>query len=94
MTIYFLGEVDVPFYENKDLTSIVTPLNVVCFSELLIETGYDEKETEFLVSGFTNGFDIGYRGPSTRRSESANIPFMVGDKWELWAKIMAEMKEG
>ena len=47
-----------------------------------------------MQDGFTNGFDIGYRGPSQRQSLSNNIPFTegVGDKFDLWAKIMKEVK--
>ena len=72
----------------------MTPLKVDCFSELLSESNYDEDKTRFLIDGFTNGFDIGYQGPIDRKSEAKNIPFTpgVGDKFELWNKIMKEVK--
>ena len=57
------------------------------------ETGHNETETNFLVEGFTQGFDIGYNGPTQRQSRSRNIPFTVGDKFDLWSKIMKEVKE-
>ena len=38
------------------------------------------------------GFDIGYNGPTERKSESANIPLKIGSKEELWNKIMKEVK--
>ena len=60
---------------------------------MLREANYDEGETKFLVNGFRESFDIGYRGPETRRSTSKNIPFTVGNKYILWEKIMAEVKE-
>ena len=81
------------YYYNFDLSSIVTPLNVGEYTQMLNESGYDRKETEFLVDGFTNGFDIGYRGKTKRQSKSNNIPFTVGNKYILWEKIMEEVKE-
>ena len=47
-----------------------------------------------MLDGFTNGFDIGYRGPLIRQSKSQNIPFTVGNKVILWNKIMKEVKAG
>ena len=69
-------------------------LNVERYIELLRETKYNEQETDFLSDGFTNGFDISYEGPQQRHSRSQNIPFTVGNKYELWSKIMKEVKGG
>ena len=55
-------------------------------------TSYDPAETAFLVNGFRQGFDLGYRGPMQRRDTSNNIPFTVGDKFVLWEKVMKEVK--
>ena len=81
---------------NLDLESLVTPLNVELFARLLRETKYDGQESLFLVDGFTNGFDIGYEGPEIRQSRSNNIPFTpgIGNKFEMWSKIMKEVKAG
>ena len=38
------------------------------------------------------GFDIGYQGPSERKSPSDNIPLTIGTKEDLWEKIMKEVK--
>ena len=83
-------------YFNGNLTDIVTPLDVDRFEQLLTESEYDSEESRFLLDGFRNRFDIGYEGPSVRRSESQNIPFSpgVGNKFELWSKIMKEVKVG
>ena len=78
---------------NFDLDSVVTPLNVELFGKLLKETNYCERETEFLIEGFTNGFDIGYRGVHERQSYVENIPITVGSTQELRAKIMKEVRE-
>ena len=60
---------------------------------MLIDSKYDREKTEFLLDGITNGFDLGYRGPQNRCDTSANLPFRgVGDKTELWNKIMKEVK--
>ena len=71
----------------------MTPLNVPVYNKLLQEANYDDEERRFLVDGFYNGFDIGYQGCKTRQSKSKNIPFTVGNKIELWNKIMKEVKE-
>ena len=78
---------DLPTYTNFDLENIVTPLKVHKFAELLHESNYNKEESEFLVDGFTNGFDIGYQGPSVRQSESENIPFdNIGSKERIVGK--------
>ena len=75
---------------------MVTPLNVNLFEKLLKDSNYDAEESSFLIDGFHTGFDIGYKGPKTRQSTARNIPFTpgVGDKWELWSKIMKEVRAG
>ena len=64
------------------------------FEELLKETQYNPAETRFLIEGFTQGFDIGYRGITERQSYSENIPITVGSTDELWSKIMKEVNAG
>ena len=81
-------------YYNPDLENIVTPFNVDLFEDLLKASQYDQTETEFLVKGFHEGFDIGYQGPTIRQSTSKNIPFTIGDKHDMWSKVMKEVKEG
>ena len=61
-------------------------------ANLLRETAYDESKTKYLIDGFTNGFDIGYRGPTNRQDTSSNLPLRVGSKVELWNKVMKEVK--
>ena len=60
--------------------------------QLLKESHYPDEETNFLVDGFTDGFDIGYDGPKERKSTSENIPFTVGNSRILWNKLMKEVK--
>ena len=74
---------------NFNLEEIITPMNPDLLEYYLHISDYDEDETQFLVDGFCNGFDIGYEGPINRRDESRNIPFQVGvgDEFEMWEKI-------
>ena len=81
-------------HQNFDLTNISTPLKVDVLERLLIESNYDSVETDFLVQGFRNGFDLGYAGPVRRRDKSHNIPITVGSKIDMWNKIMVEVGEG
>ena len=82
------------YYENFDLSTIKTPVDVATFERLLVESSYDAKETEFLVNGFKHGFNIGYEGPQEVKITSPNLKFReVGDPVTLWNKVMKEVKE-
>ena len=81
-----------PNFYNFDLMNLVTPINVDKLEQYLRETRYDAAESQFLLNGFRDGFDIGYRGPTNRRDRSQNIPIKVGSKLEIWEKIMKEVK--
>ena len=52
-----------------------------------------KEKTNFLIDGFKNGFDLGYRGPYNIRQTANNLRFTIGDKTELWNKVMKEVKE-
>ena len=82
------------YYSNTNLTDIVTPIKVDKLKEYLVLSNYPEDETEFLVDGFTQGFDIGYEGPEIRADGSENIPLTIGDPTVFWNKIMKEVKLG
>lgn len=79
---------------NPDFVSLVTPLNIAKYQQLLMESNYDTRKAKQLVDGFTNGFDLGYRGPTDVCLEANNLKFHVGNKTILWNKIMKEVKEG
>ena len=59
---------------------------------LLLESNYNINETRFIVNGFRKGFDICYQGPTNRQDTSRNLPFTVGNKRELFEKVMEEVK--
>ena len=80
------------YFYNDDLTNIITPVNVELLVKLLKDSDYDPSETEFLQNGFSDGFDIGYCGPQDRKSTSENIPFTIGNKVDLWNKLMKEVR--
>ena len=50
-------------------------------------------KTNYLINGFSNGFDLGYRGNTNVRMESPNLKFTIGSSVILWNKIMKEVKE-
>ena len=83
-------------FNNPDLNSIVTPIKVDVLHRFLRDSNYDEQKTKFLIDGFTNGFDLGYRGPTNRRDLSDNIPIKehIGSKLDMWNKIMKEVELG
>lgn len=76
---------------NYGLLDIVTPIDPVALRQLLQDTSYDPHETEFLVDGFINGFRLGYHGPRDVQITSCNLKFHVGDKFDLWDKVMTEV---
>ena len=80
-------------YENFNLTNIVTPVKPDVLQMMLEELNYNKKWTRFLVDGFTNGFDIGYRGKLDMKVMAPNLKFgKLGDEMTLWNKIMKEVK--
>ena len=83
---------EIPYYQNFDLTSIETPIKADQLTSLLMESNYDAKKSQFLIEGFTKGFDLGYTGPKIRQDSAKNLPFNVGNKFILWDKIMKEVK--
>ena len=85
---------EVLYFENFDLVSVKTPVNIQVFKKLLNLSNYDRQETEFLIDGFTNGFSIGYEGPENIKITSPNLKFReVGNPTILWNKVMKEVKE-
>ena len=92
--IYIVDEEEVLYFSNPDYTSIITPVDVDVLERLLITTNYDREETDFIVNGFRQGFDLGYQGPTDRADYSNNIPFSVGNKVVMWNKVMTEVAKG
>ena len=81
-------------FSNLKIYDIVTPVKADNLARLLHQANYPQQKIDYLVNGFTNGFDIGYRGPVWRQNSSANIPFSIGDKYDMWNKLMKEVKIG
>ena len=84
---------EVSFHTNFNLSTIFTSVNADVLERLLIEANYDTVETAFLTQGFRQGFDFEYQGPRQRHDRSANLPFRVGDEFQLWQKVMKEVSE-
>ena len=81
-------------YENHNLKDINTPVKHKILEKLLVDTGYNEAKTQYLVQGFKEGFDLQYEGLDDRQDYSHNLPLRVGTKMDIWEKIMKEVKEG
>lgn len=74
-----------------DLVNIITPIHVQRFEQLLTETKYCKQKTKFLVRGFTEGFRLGYEGPTNVRISANNLKLRIGTKTDMWNKIMKEV---
>ena len=83
---------EVWYYENFDITSVVTPVNYKRLKQLLVESNYHHAETQFLIDGFQNGFSIGYNGRKDIKQTAPNLKFRLGDRIVLWNKVMKEVK--
>lgn len=80
------------WYENYDVDHIVTPVRVEKLEEMLVESAYDEQKTKFLIKGFTQGFSLGYAGPTNVRILSKNHKLRAGNQTILWNKLTEEVK--
>ena len=79
-------------FENLDLNTISTPVNVTALKKLLVKSNYDVEKTKKILDGFENGFDIQYEGPIDRQDTTPNIPFSIGNSTDMWNKVMKEVQ--
>ena len=79
-------------FENLDIDNVYSPVDHELLGTLLQESNYDREKTQFLVDGFKDGFDLGYRGPTNIQQKSPNLKFTIGDEIELWNKVMKEVQ--
>ena len=92
-----LGDKSIPvpvWFENFDLNTISTPINVRVLARLLRRSGFDDDKSEEIIEEFTHGFNIGYQGPMLRQDSAKNIPFTIGNSHILLDKIMKEVSLG
>ena len=79
-------------FAHHDLINITTPVDADRLEKLCVASGFCPVETRFLSQGFRHGFSIQYQGPVLHKDSSKNLPFRVGDKLDMWQKIMDEVK--
>ena len=91
--IQFYSEIKVEAFQCMDTEDIITPINVDVLEDLLLEIRYDKEKTSKFINGFQQGFDLGYQGNMKRKNTARNLPFHIGDSFEMWMKIMKEVKE-
>ena len=60
--------------------------------EMLKHYEYDPKELDFIVDGFCNGFQIGYKGNRDVQMRSPNLKLDCGSPEVLWQKMMKEVQ--
>ena len=70
----------------------VMPVDTVALCKAFQSTLLDQDEADFILDSFENGFELGYGGPTQTWNLSDNIPFTVGDKFDLWDKVMKEVR--
>ena len=70
----------------------ITPVKVDILEDLLTQYNYNTKETKFLIDGFTNGFEIGYKGDREVQQLSKNLRLDCGSPCDIWNKMMKEVK--
>ena len=79
-------------YTDFQLDDIVTPVKVDMLEDLLRFYQMEQEELNFIVNGFRYGFGLGFRGPQHRKNISRNLRLWVGNKYDLWDKMMKEVK--
>ena len=83
---------EVLYYENFDLDTVVSSVNVNALKQLLEETNYDKNKTKWLVESFQNGFNLGYQGRTDIQRKAPNLKLRIGSPTVLWNKVMKEVK--
>ena len=89
----FVFVVEVLWYENFNIDRIFTPVNTTRLNELLVETKYNDDKRRYLVEGFRNRFELKFQGNRQVKQTAPNLKLRVGSKFELWNKVMKEVKE-
>ena len=85
---------DVLWHENYDLSNTVTPIKHEVLDKLLRAAQYDEVKTQYLVSGFKEGFKIHCQGNVLGKRFAPNLKIRIGSKLILWNKVMKEVEAG
>ena len=68
-------------YENDHLVNTVTPVKADVLIDVLIETGYDSNNTDFVCKDFAEGFSLCYQG--SLKEPKRFVPDLKG--WvQLW----------
>lgn len=76
------------------METVATPIDVTQLGAMMSLSGYDQAKSDYLIEGFTNGFELGFYGPRDVVREAPNMKFHAGDEIDLWNKIMKEVQEG
>ena len=89
------NEAEIEWFENPDIQNIITPVDVNKLKDLLIKSNYPKEKSEFLIEGFSSGFELKYQGQrSCLRREAPNLRICIGTLTDLWNKVIKEVKLG
>ena len=67
-------------FQEENWSEVLTPINVEVLRDLLGQTGYPQDKSDYLINGFMEGFDIGYRGPLNRKKFVRKYSIEAGDR--------------
>ena len=62
------------------------------FKDLLLQSQYPLDKTNFIYQGFTQGFSLGYKGPTKVKNFAPNLKIRVGSPVILWKRVMKEVR--
>ncbi len=79
--------------ENRDLTTITTPVHPAPLGKLLKEIKYPKKLTEHIIQGFMHGFKISYEG-ERKQVILTNHPSAMTRSSAVLQKLNKEVKAG
>ena len=82
------------WFVNHDMESIVTPVNVDKYEQLLIQSNYNKNKRLKLVKGFREGFLLHYEGEKNITKTAPNLKIRIGSLHDIWEKVMKEVKAG
>ena len=83
------------WYQNENIKDIITPVDAQKLEDILRDSGFHEHDPEkfqLIINGFKHGFSLEFEGNCKVKQKSPNLKFTVGDKWQLWSKVMKEVK--
>ena len=80
---------------EQNIHDIITLVDAQKLEDILRESDFhehDPKAFQFIIYGFRHGFSLEFEGNHQVKQKSPNLKFTIGDKWQLWSKVIKEVK--